>query len=119
MKATLVEFELKMPNAGSWNGKWTGSGKKYLLIQKLTAKQMAVVFPDPETDWKTWYYDFGDGWTASVSAIRTTGKEAAKSRKQSAGFCGYEWMVKEIVELGRIKHRAERIAEKLAQSKTE
>ncbi len=30
-----VEFRLTMPNNNSWNGKWSGAGRDYLLYRTL------------------------------------------------------------------------------------
>ena len=53
-------------------------------------------------------YDFGDGWRAGVTVREITSTAARKLRKQSRGFCGYNWMVDEITTHGRIKTLAER-----------
>jgi len=57
-------------------------------------------------------FAFSDGWRAAVSVGEVSRSEAARLRKHSAGFNGYDWMVKDIIELGRIrtleeKHPAE------------
>ncbi len=36
------------------------------------------------------------------------GKEARRVRKESKGFCGYDWMVDEIRQHGRILKLSER-----------
>jgi hypothetical protein len=33
-----LSFELTMPNVGLWNGKWTGSDKKYYIIKTVSDK---------------------------------------------------------------------------------
>jgi hypothetical protein len=53
-------------------------------------------------------YDFGDGWRASVTVRQVDEKNARKLRRQSAGFCGYDWMIREIKEHGRILTLQER-----------
>ena len=54
-----------------------------------------------------YYHDFGDGWGASVSAKIVDDAEARRLTRKSAGFCGYDWMLDEIREHGRILTRAE------------
>lgn len=103
----MVSFELKMPNVGSWNGKWTGEDKKYFLGKKLSKDQLSnIPFKNGEA---SFYYNFGDGWGASVTAEVVDAKEATRRRKNSKGFSGYDWMVDEIIEHGRILLREERM----------
>lgn len=83
-----------MPNIGSWNGKWTGSDKKYFVIRKK------IGYTKPRKDY---YYNFGDGWGANVCIEQVDAKEAAKRRKISSGFCGYEWMIDSIIIHGNIR----------------
>ena len=98
----MLSFELTMPNVGSWNGKWSGEKKKYYLTRKLNAAK------EQELDGKSFYYNFGDGWGANVSVEKIDSKEAARRRKVSDGFCGYDWMVEEILKHGRILTLTER-----------
>ncbi len=90
-----VEFKLTMPNVGSWNGKWSGSGRDYLLFKNLTDKKCDELgIFEGDYDKAYWHHNFGDGWSACVYArILTKGEK----KKKSAGFCGYEWMVSNIV----------------------
>ena len=102
-----LAFTLTMPNNNAWNGKWTGAGRLYVKVLALgTAKKTRAKF-EPIIG-KAFYYNFGDGWGASVSVREVDSKEARKLRKESAGFCGYDWMVDEIRYHGRIIPLAER-----------
>lgn len=47
-------------------------------------------------------HDFGDGWRASVRVDIVTAAEAQKARKNSAGFAGYDWLIKNILS-GKMK----------------
>ena len=98
----MLCFELSMPNVGSWNGKWTGSGKSYFRIRKVSTTK------EKELDGKSFYYNFGDGWGANVLVKKIDAKEATRRRRISAGFCGYDWMIDEIIEYGRILTLRER-----------
>lgn len=92
-----VLFRLSMPNRGSWNGKWSGADRNYILVRKLSKKildRLNIVGR------ASWYYDFGDGWAANVSAYIMQAGERAPI---SAGFCGYDWMVDSIIDHGEIK----------------
>ena len=57
----------------------------------------------------SFYYDFQDGWGASVCVEKMAAIDGQKIMRKSKGFCGYDWMIDEIIQLGRIKTRAERI----------
>ena len=35
----IVLFTLSMPGRNSWNGRWSGEGKKYNIVRKMTAKE--------------------------------------------------------------------------------
>ena len=104
----IISFELTMPNVGSRNGKWTGADKKYYLIKKVSKRffDKQEYFKDIKEKGKdSWYYNFGDGWGADVRAEIIDGKEAAKRRKQSKGFSGYDWMVESIIFYGVIEFK--------------
>ena len=94
-----VEFKLDMPDVASWNGRWSGAGKDYLLVSVLSKKQVEdLQLPN------SWYHNFGDGWGASVSARVM---EKGERKRKSAGFCGYEWMVSRILRWGDTTCRCE------------
>jgi hypothetical protein len=102
----LISFELTMPNVGSWNGKWTGSDRKYYVVKNVSKRYLEkqdYFKPLLENGNDSWYYNFGDGWGASVSVELVDSKTASKRRKLSKGFCGYEWMIQSIIYYGAIK----------------
>jgi len=109
-----LSFELTMPNVGSWNGKWTGADRKYFVIRRLDNETANKIMADAKTipiyegfinrqqigytqPRKCYYYNFGDGWGANICVEQVDVKEANKRRKNSAGFCGYEWMIDSII----------------------
>ena len=94
-KKIMLRFELTFPNVGSWNGKHAGKKDNCYLFIRLPQDKAETL------SGKYFHYDFGDGWSAGVYATK-----APKSK--TAGFRGYDWMVSEIVEYGRILKRAER-----------
>lgn len=87
----MIVFILSMPNVGSWNGQWSGARNLYCRTRKLT-KDL-----EKELDGKSFYYNFGDGWGASIKAKKVGAREGDKMEKQSRGFCGYEWMIDSIL----------------------
>lgn len=103
----LVAFELSMPGVTSWNGRWSGEGRVYARVvnvgrSEAVAEQLVKGSP--------YFYSFGDGWAASVSARIVEATEARRLRRQSAGFAGYDWMIEEIRRHGRILPLSERLA---------
>lgn len=108
MSQRIVSFELTMPNKGSWDGNWTGTGSKYYIIKRLSNKFLISkdYFQDLIKNLSdSWYYSWGDGWGANVKAEIIDGTEARKRRRISAGFSGYDWMVQEIISTGKIKNQ--------------
>lgn len=81
-----------MPGVNTWNGSWSGKNKLYVLIR------------ESKDDLTGYYnYDFGDGWRACVEVEEVDAKEARKLKRQSDGFCGYEWMVDSIIKNKKIE----------------
>ena len=93
----ILCFELTMPGANSWNGKWSGDSKKYYLFMSGVSKKKME-----ELDGKYFSYSFGDGWRAGVSVDMITGMEKRKRAKVNAGFYGYNWMAESIRTWGKI-----------------
>ncbi len=98
--AKFAIFTLRMPNSGSWNGQWSGSGTKYAVSRELTRR---VEETGNIKDGDSHYYNFGDGWGASVSVEIVEGAKAKNAAiKDSRGFCSYDWMVDSIIKNGKI-----------------
>ena len=123
----LIAYFLSMPNVGSWNGQWSGSGRKYVKVRKYDKKtgtkimkgcseimerkysgsifDRKVVSETPTGRFsKSWYYRWNDGWGASVVAETVDSKLANKLRKESDGFCNYDWMINSIERIDEIKN---------------
>jgi len=96
----LIAFILTMPNCGSWNGKWTGEGILYARVKSFTVKDKEKTNAILERG--GYYYRWDDGWGANVSVKKINGKEATKIRKNTKGFCGYDWMIGSIIRHGEI-----------------
>jgi hypothetical protein len=90
-----VEFKLSMPRTGSWEGKWSGADKNYVIVLKVTDDQAAELLKTG-----SWSYSWNDGWCAGI-AVREVPKG---ERIKSDGFCGYDWMVTSILRRGYIDH---------------
>jgi hypothetical protein len=95
-------FTLSMPNPPSWNGKWSGADNFYGLIRAVKDEEKAAKILAE----KHYGYRWEDGWFASIEVGEITdAKELAKLRRKVGRFCGYEWMVDDIVKYGEIKKR--------------
>jgi hypothetical protein len=97
---TVFAFILTMPNIGSWNGKWTGSGELYART-KIAFRRGKELYPLCKEG--NYYYNFGDGWGANVEVKIITPREAVELEKKSRGFAGYDWMIKNLLTTGQIK----------------
>jgi len=101
-------FTLSMPNVGSWNGSWSGNNQLYAVIRSFSKRQEINAASILEK--RSFYYDFGDGWGASVRVTQPECGGVRKIRKATKGFCGYDWMIDEIIQHGRILTLQERRA---------
>jgi len=113
---TTICFQLSMPNVGSWNGKWTGSENLYVMVKTFGRSKKALIRLKELCDLKSCYYNFGDGWGASVSIKAVDSAEARKLRKASNGFCGYEWMVSSIIRCNVIYADEDKIKAQIAEN---
>ena len=95
----LMSFELSMPGVASWNGKWSGEKNMYVIVRSFGKKAPKIGY---------YGYSFGDGWRAAVTVREVTSAAARKLRKDSAGFCGYDWMVDSIISHGKILNDSQR-----------
>lgn len=105
-----LTFELTMPNVGSWNGQWTGSDKKYFIVKSVSDRffESNVKQLLNGKDVASFYYNFGDGWGVNIELKSVTKAEQTRAKKNSKGFCGYEWMVDSIINHGEILNTAQR-----------
>lgn len=94
----MIAFVLTMPNRGSWNGRWSGENNMHVIV-KLERN-----VPNKEIIGKSFYYRWNDGWTACVSVKKVDSKEGNALRKNSKGFCGYNWMVDSLISKGCIEY---------------
>jgi hypothetical protein len=90
-----VSFKLSMPGKASWNGKWSGENDNYQVVKDLSLKTVNKLnLKECSQDFS---YRWEDGWRASIE-VRLM--EKGEKLKPSKGFCGYEWMIKNIVDYG-------------------
>ena len=105
-KKSKVLFTLSMPRNNSWNNKWTGDSRCYCISKTAFRRNNKPIYPNLKEG--NYQYDFEDGWIANVNVKFVTPSEAKRAMKTSDGFCGYEWMCDEIMDLGRIRTYSER-----------
>lgn len=92
----LLSFTLSMPSNNSWNGKWTGDDVLYVIVRSSGRSKRAQAKDQEILDKGDFSYSFGDGWVAGIKVKEVDSREAARLRKQSKGFRGYDWMVDNI-----------------------
>ncbi len=96
-----VAFILSMPGVNSWNGIWSGAGKLYAKVlsvsdaKKTKEKYFKIAQNGP------YYHYWNDGWTACITVKIIDTVEAKNIRKNSHGFCGYDWMIDNIRDFGQ------------------
>lgn len=98
----ILSFTLSMPNNNSWNGKWSGENRFYAKVINFGRTKKGEAAAQKILDESYYYYNFGDGWGAGVSVKEVDAREAAKIRRKTAGFCGYDWMIDSIREFNEI-----------------
>ena len=99
-KRVRVVFELTMPHAASWNGKWSGADAGNYIFMDFAPGEY-------EKKWKNkiigeWHYRWDDGWEACVSSRVINGDESRQLKRKNKGFSTYRWMVDSILLAGRI-----------------
>lgn len=105
-----LAFTLSMPSRNSWNGKWSGEDKLYVIVKTFTGtKEIAKAV---EVAAKHSYsYRWSDGWAARIDVKVLQPGDAKRLRAKSQGFCGYDWMVTSILSHGAI-YAAHEVPEK-------
>lgn len=94
----IIQYTLTMPQVGSWNGKWSGEGSLHAKCRLYSKTEGEKIIADKAS----WRFRWPDGWGALVVAKAVDAKEAAKVRRESAGFYGYDWMIDSIEKHGKI-----------------
>lgn len=98
----ILCFTLSMPSNNSWNGRWSGEDRVYAKVVNFGKTKKGWAKAAIIRDNEPYSYNFGDGWRASIAVKEVDSNEAAKLRRKSAGFCGYDWMIQSIKDKGEI-----------------
>jgi len=98
----ILSFTLSMPNRSSWDGRWSGENNLYVIVKNFGQSIKNTTKVREILDGGYYRYNFSDGWAAAVTVKKVDAKEARTLRKQSCGFCGYDWMVESIISHGKI-----------------
>lgn len=96
----ILSFTLTMPNRGSWNGGWSGEGNLYVITKVFRTKK-AKEKAEKILKEGYYHYSWSDGWGAGIHVKEVSSSEAARLRKKSKGFGGYNWMVDTIIDYGQ------------------
>jgi hypothetical protein len=99
----MLCFKLSMPVVNSWNGKWTGANQCHALIRGEGRTKEFKEHTRKILEKKYFLHRFDDGWVARIEVSQVDKKEAMRIKRESVGFCGYDWMVDSIMDLGEIK----------------
>lgn len=104
----MIIFKLSFPTNSAWNGRFSGEDNLYAKTKDIRNKEeiARLIAGSPYS------YRWDDGWSASIEVYEIDGNEAAKIRRKSKGFMGYEWMIKAIMSYGKIMTETE-IEEKI------
>ena len=85
-----IEFRLTMPGVGSWNGKWSGEDKDYLIYRTLgDATTDSFMLGRSESSFR---HNFGDGWAARVTARVMNDGERKRSPPDFVATSGW-WRI--------------------------
>lgn len=92
-----LAFFLSMPNVGSWDSKWSGVNNLYCVVHNYTGKKRQEAAQKILKN-SPYYYNFGNGWSASIEVKAVDSVEVRKLKKNSSGFAGYDWMISSIMQ---------------------
>lgn len=95
-----IVFKLSMPGRASWNGRWSGEGNLYAIVKNIGTSQKAIAKVQPLLEQRYFSHAWGDGWRASIEVTTADPSEIRRIRRLSKGFCGYDWMVNNILSHG-------------------
>lgn len=107
---SALVFTLSMQGRSSWNGRWSGEETLYAIVKPIRNTQKHRAACEEIARPGSYSHNFGDGWRASISVdIIDDPAKVRRIKKQSRGFCGYDWMVKNILSHGSASNKKEEV----------
>lgn len=97
-----LAFTLSMPGVASWNGRWSGKGRLYVIVKTYGSSRKTREHVERVLKAAPYYYRWSDGWAARIDVREVEAREGTRLAKASNGFCGYDWMVESIWCYGAI-----------------
>lgn len=98
-------FKLSMPGRSSWNGRWSGEENIYAIVKPIGRSAAAQQKADALISKRYFSHSWSDGWRASIEVTEADSAEVRRIRKHSKGFCGYDWMVENILDHGDTREK--------------
>jgi len=95
----ILSFTLSMPNVNSWNGRWSGEDRLFVVCRSFRGRK-EIANAEKIAEKGYYHYSWGDGWAAGIRVQEVTSSGAQKLRRKSAGFSGYDWMIDSIIKHG-------------------
>ena len=92
----MIGYTLTMPRVGSWDRKWSGDGRVFMIFRPEARGEKGLKRQKEILANSSYYYNFGDGWTARIDVAVIPKEEVSKLRRKNQGFMGYDWMVDSI-----------------------
>lgn len=110
-------FRLTVPKVRIRNGNFKGNDNIYAKVinfyrySKEQMEQARKILK--KKHYHSWW---NDGWKISVSVMKVNAKEARKIKRESYGFCGYDWMIDSIILSQKIlvSYEVERLEEAMS-----
>jgi hypothetical protein len=100
----IAAFILSMPGSPSWNGKWSGSENVHAVVHSVRSKSDIEKY-EKLIKQESFVYCWDDGWMACINVVPVDAQTARKLRRESKGFCGYNWMIDSIIRTGEISDK--------------
>ena len=94
----LYKIVTRNRNSNTWNGKSTQLPNEEVV--NLTKSQIKKIFGDNENLSKSFFYNYGDGWTDEVMVVRIDRKQANQIRKGEN--LTNQWLKSMILQYGRL-----------------
>ena len=83
------------------HGKWNKEDRLYAVVRKFDLTKKGRALAERVLNSGGFYsYVWSDGWHATITVKKLDAKQAKDTKKKSVGFCGYDWMIDNIISHG-------------------